>query len=154
MVSKIWGGMSTTILIFIYSNSKFKVTCRNVDFESRYIRTHTEEKPSKISNITFVILHFSYIKYFYWIAIPSTFESTSLDKTMRCASKWFILTQKAKSRARQYQVCYLRTTPVVSTRIQWTLLCLLIRLSLLHLCFDVFLSFWFLLAGWTWSTSK
>ena len=42
--------------IFIYSNSKFKATCKSVAFECRYIRTHTKEKPSKISNITFAIL--------------------------------------------------------------------------------------------------
>ena len=58
MVSNIWVGMS--ILIFIYSNSKFKVTCKNTDFEFWYIRTHTVEKSSKISNITFSILPFSY----------------------------------------------------------------------------------------------
>ena len=39
----------------IYSNSKIKVTCKNADFECWYIRTHTKEKPSKISNIAFTI---------------------------------------------------------------------------------------------------
>ena len=48
------------LLIFFYSNSKFKVTCKNADFESWYMRTHTEEKPSKISYITFVSLPFSH----------------------------------------------------------------------------------------------
>ena len=33
------------LLIFIYSNSKFKVTCKNADFEFLYIKTDTEEKP-------------------------------------------------------------------------------------------------------------
>ena len=47
-------------LIFIYSNSKFKVTCKNTGFESRYIKTHTEVHSSKISNITFAILLLSY----------------------------------------------------------------------------------------------
>ena len=44
--------------IFIYSNSKFKVTYKNADFECHYIRTHTKQKPSKISNIKFSILPF------------------------------------------------------------------------------------------------
>ena len=48
--------MSTTNIN--YFNSKFKVTCKNADFEFRYIRTHTEEKASKISNIIFAILPF------------------------------------------------------------------------------------------------
>ena len=42
--------MSTT---FNYSNSKFKVTCKNMEFECR---THTKEKQSKMSSITVSIL--------------------------------------------------------------------------------------------------
>ena len=49
------------ILIFIYSNSKFKVTCKNEDFECQYT---TKEKPSKTSNITFAILPFYQKKIF------------------------------------------------------------------------------------------
>ena len=48
MVSKIWGGMSTTN-IHIYIR-------KNADFECRYIRTHIEER--KTSNITMAILQF------------------------------------------------------------------------------------------------
>ena len=33
-----------------------------MDFECRYIRTYTKEKKSKISNITYAILHFFLIK--------------------------------------------------------------------------------------------
>ena len=51
---QIWVVMPSTI--FIYSNSKFKVTCKNADFECRNITTHTEENPSKIFNITSAIL--------------------------------------------------------------------------------------------------
>ena len=47
------------LLIFYYFNSKFKVTCRYGNFECQYNKTHYEEKMSNISNITFVILHFS-----------------------------------------------------------------------------------------------
>ena len=54
MVSKMSVGMSTTNIHLL--NSKFKATFKSVDFESRYIRTHTKDKPSKISNITFAIL--------------------------------------------------------------------------------------------------
>ena len=51
--------MSTTN-IHLYSNSKFKVTCKNADFEYQYIRSHTEEKRSEISDVTFAILPFSH----------------------------------------------------------------------------------------------
>ena len=57
-VSKIWVKMS--IINIHLLNSKFEVICKNEDFECRYIRTHTKEKPSKISNITFAILLFSH----------------------------------------------------------------------------------------------
>ena len=48
------------LLIFIYSNSKFKVTCKNRDIECQYIRTQTKEKTSKTSNITYIKLPFSH----------------------------------------------------------------------------------------------
>ena len=35
------------LTIFIYFNSKFKVTCKNEDFECRCIKTHFEEKSLK-----------------------------------------------------------------------------------------------------------
>ena len=60
-ISWIWWAkfeLQCLLLTFIHSNSKFNVTWKNVDFECRYIRTHSEEKPSKISNITFAILPF------------------------------------------------------------------------------------------------
>ena len=44
MVSKIWVGMFTT-------NIHLRKTWKNMDFECRYVRTHAEEKTSKISNI-------------------------------------------------------------------------------------------------------
>ena len=44
------------LLILINSSLEFKVTCKNAELKCPYIRTHTKEKPSKISNITFVIL--------------------------------------------------------------------------------------------------
>ena len=58
--SKEWAKfeLECLLLIFIYSNSKFKATCKNADFEFWYIRTLTKEKPSKISDIAFAILPF------------------------------------------------------------------------------------------------
>ena len=38
--------------MFIYSNSKFKVTSKNEVFECRFFKTHTTDKPYKISNIS------------------------------------------------------------------------------------------------------
>ena len=62
-----------------------------------YLRTHTEEKLSQISNITFASLHFSHKNTYNYIAILSTFESTSLDETIRCTSKWSIRTQRMQN---------------------------------------------------------
>ena len=59
MVRKIGVGMFT-LLVFIYSNSKFKVTWKNVNFECQYIRTHSEENPSNISDIVFATLPVSH----------------------------------------------------------------------------------------------
>ena len=87
-------GEQNLLLIFIYSNSKFKVTCKNADIECPYIRTQTKEKPS--INFQHYIRHFTFPsqKCFNLIAILSTLESTSLDETIRCVSKWFIQTQR------------------------------------------------------------
>ena len=53
-----WNVYYWYLVIFIYSNSTFVVNCKNADFECRYIRTHTKEKPS---NIKLAILLF-YLK--------------------------------------------------------------------------------------------
>ena len=93
--SKEWAkcGLECLLLIFTYSNSKFKVTCKNEDFECQYIRTHTKEQPSKISYITFAIWPFNQRKkYSNWLAILSTLEPTTLKETIRSASKWFTFT--------------------------------------------------------------
>ena len=94
--SKEWAKfkLGCLLLIFIYSNSKFAVTCKNADLECRYIVTHTKETP-EMSNITFVLLPFypkKKKKYSNQMGILSTLESTTPDKTIRSASKWFILT--------------------------------------------------------------
>ena len=92
MDSKIWVGME----IFINSNWKFKVTCKNADFKFWYIRIHSEEKPSKISNITcFYIRHYAFFSHQNtWTKLSSWVLWSLLDETIRCASKWFILTQR------------------------------------------------------------
>ena len=51
--------MSTTNIHLL----KFKIFCKNTDFEFQCIRTHTKEKLSKLSNITFAILPFLQKKY-------------------------------------------------------------------------------------------
>ena len=56
---------------------KIKSYCKNVDFEWRYIRTHTTEKPSNISNITTAILPFLSEKYSNKIDILNSLEFTS-----------------------------------------------------------------------------
>ena len=46
----IWWGkfeLECLLIIFIYLNPKCKVTCKNVDFECRFIKTHFEEKSIK-----------------------------------------------------------------------------------------------------------
>ena len=48
----------STSNIYLLQFKIHNVTCHTEDFESWYIRTHTKEKPIKISNITFAILHF------------------------------------------------------------------------------------------------
>ena len=57
------------ILMFIYFNSNFKVTCKDGVFECSYIRTHLEKrkvkkkkkkKTSKIFNITLAIFSLSH----------------------------------------------------------------------------------------------
>ena len=110
MMRKIWVGMSTTnIHSFQF---KIKSYLQNAEFDWQCIGTHTEEKPSKISNITFAILSLSHksnlTKLPYWV-LWSLY--IFLHETIRCASKLFILTQKnAKFIDRESQVCYLRIT--------------------------------------------
>ena len=53
-------GMSTNCLILIYSNSKFKVTCKNADFERSTSGIISKKTRQKISGITVVILPFSH----------------------------------------------------------------------------------------------
>ena len=108
MVSKIWVGISTTVLIFHYSSWKFKVTWKYVNFECQYIRTHSEEKRFKISNITFAILpvFIKILKLPYWILI----ESTTFDETIRSRHQMCFKMVHSNTKTTKSRVCYLHTT--------------------------------------------
>ena len=95
-VSKIWFRMLTTEYSY---------------FECRCIRTHTEEKPSKIYNITFAILTF-YQKKKSWMIILSTMESIYLDESIKCASRWFILAQRTQNLEFVSLKCVTYTQPI------------------------------------------
>ena len=82
---------SSQLLIFIYANSKLKVTFKKADFDSGIseLIPKREKKSFKISNITFAILPFSHkITSFKKFTSLSTYESTSIDETIRCILKW------------------------------------------------------------------
>ena len=76
-------------MISIYSNSKFKVIYENKE---------------TISNFQHCICYFAFLskkqkkKYSPCMVILSTLEpTTTLDETIRCTSKWFILTSKMQN---------------------------------------------------------
>ena len=79
------------LLIFIYFNSIFKVTCKNGIFVCQYIRTHSEE-----NRVKFLTLHSPFCLFLIKRRYLNL-ESTSLEKNIRCASKWFILTQRMQN---------------------------------------------------------
>ena len=123
---------------FIYSNSKFKVTCKKGDFECRYIRTHTKEKPSKISNITFANLPLyqkktlklnghSWVGYFgtyyFWWNHEMLFKMVHFN------------IKNAKSRVCEFQVCNLCTTYSSGIISQKSNIILNIQLISLSYCF-------------------
>ena len=93
--------------MFIYTNSKFKVTYKIADFECRYIKT--EKNPSKISNIIFAILPFSHkntlTKLPSWVlwSLLLAMKPSDVFKNGQVHST----TKNAKSGVRQSQVCYL-----------------------------------------------
>ena len=89
-MSKIWVRMFTTKIYLLRFKIQSHLQIRGL---CRYVRPHPEEKPSKTSNITFAILHFSHqntlTKSPSWV-----FWSLLFYETIRCASKFFILTQR------------------------------------------------------------
>ena len=92
IVSKIWVGMSTTnIHLLPFSHLQKR------GLECRYIRTHTEEKLSKISNITFAILPFSHANTSARLPSWALWSLFLLLKLITYASKWFILTQRTQN---------------------------------------------------------
>ena len=98
------------LLIFIYSNQEFKVTCKNADFECRYIRTHTEKETSKISNVTLAILPFSHKNILTKCHPGYSGVYFSWWNHHMCMKVVHSYTKNAKSKVRQSQVYYLRTT--------------------------------------------
>ena len=86
-------------LLIIYSNSKFIVTCKDAGFECPYIRTHTKEKRLKYYFWHLVRPFFLFLIKKKWkkIVILSFLVSKSLDETIRCASKWFVVTQRTQA---------------------------------------------------------
>ena len=100
------------LLIFIYFNSKFKVTCKNRDFEYRYIRTPSKEKMFKIFNKTFAILPFSHHKTLTKLPSWVLWRLPLLMKPSRCTSQWFILTQRMQNLEFVNLKCFTYTQPI------------------------------------------
>ena len=101
-------------LIFIYSNSKFKVTCKNADFECRYFRTHTEEKPSE--NFKHYIRLFAFFSWKTSTKLPSwvLWRLPLLTKASYVLQNGSSNTKNAKSRVRQSQVLVIHNPFVCS----------------------------------------
>ena len=92
---KMW--VKCLLLIFTYSNSKFKVTCKMRTLNAGTSELIPKKNCSKISNITFTILPFSHKNTLTKLFMPNTLESTSLDEIIRCPTKWFILSQRMQN---------------------------------------------------------
>ena len=105
MVSKIWVGTSTNHannVNLLHFNIQGHL--QKQYFKCQCITIHFEEKKSKICFISVAILLFSHQN----AGHPEYFRVYFCDKTIRCASKWFIIAQT--SRDRHCEVCYLHTT--------------------------------------------
>ena len=87
-VSKIWARMCTTNIHLLQFKFISHLLKRGLWMPVHQDSYGTKEKPSKITNITFVILPFYQKTYSNLMAILSTFESTTLDETIICDSKW------------------------------------------------------------------
>ena len=69
----------------------------------RYIRTHTKEKSSHISNIVSAIWFFiSKNRPTQTVILLSTLESTNFDESIKCASRWFTLAQRMQNMADKF----------------------------------------------------
>ena len=82
----------------IYFNSKFKITCKRGLGMPVGLYGTSELIPKK-TRLKFLTLHSPFCFFLIKILktnLPflSTLESISLDETIRCASKWFTLTQR------------------------------------------------------------
>ena len=93
---KIWVRISTTnIYYFIYSkiqNLKSLVKSQTLNADTSGLI------PKRRNCLKYLTLHLPFCppfrkkKYSNWMALLSTLKSTALDETIKCASKWFILT--------------------------------------------------------------
>ena len=84
------------LLIFIYFNSKFKVTCKNWDFECQHIGTHSKEKNVEVSKVTFDMLHFLNQNLYKLQCHPEDFTIyfSWWNHQIRFKLRWFILPQR------------------------------------------------------------
>ena len=117
----IWWGkfeLECLLIIFIYLNPKCKVTCKNVDFECRFIKTHFEEKSLKFVLFLSPLIFFSHLNSLTNLAILSSLELTFLwlNHQMRFKMVQFS-PNNAKSRVHQSQACFL--THLVSLKCPW-----------------------------------
>ena len=101
------------LLIFIYFNSKFKVTCKNGDFK---LNAGTSEHIPKKICLKFLTLHlpfclFPHQNIFTWLPGLNTLESYFFWWNYQMHFKMVHSNpRKAKSRVCQSHVCYLHTT--------------------------------------------
>ena len=114
-VKKEWAKLELEclLMIFIYFNSTFKVTWKTPHFKCQYIITHTEEKPSKITNITFASLLFYQPSWGLWnlrIKSPSRWNDQILFKDQIPFKMIHSTPKNAKYSVSQSQVCFLHIT--------------------------------------------
>ena len=74
MVSKIWAGKFTANThLFQF---QLKLSCKHVDFECRYIRTHSEGAGDSL-------------KFYTWAILPFSHQNTSIEFTILSTSECF-----------------------------------------------------------------
>ena len=94
------------LVVFVYSNSKFKITCKNANFECGTSGLTSKRNRPKIFYIIVAILLF-HLKNSQLNGHPDYLGSaTRVMKIIRCASKWFTSNLNRKSRAGLKCVAY------------------------------------------------
>ena len=94
MVSKTWVGMSATNIHL--PQFKYQSYLHRWGFWMSVYHNSYRRKTVLTLHSPFCLL-MRKKKYSNWMAILSTLESTSLDDTIRCALKWFILSQREQN---------------------------------------------------------